>query len=55
MVCGKAGRAVNPPFLGAKGVKSLRRGNPLFGGRSRASPFPKTSDLLSQRCCSLGR
>ena len=41
--------------LGAKDVKSLRRGNPLFGGRSRASPFPKTSDLLSQRCCSLGR
>ena len=34
--------------------KSSRRGNPLFGGRSRASPFPKTSDLLSQRC-SLGR
>ena len=53
--CGKAGRAINPPFLGAKGVKSLRRGNPLFGGRSRASPFPKTSDLLSQRCCSLSR
>ena len=27
-LCGKAGRAVNPPFLGAKGVKSLRRGKP---------------------------
>ena len=48
----KAGRNAS---LGAKDVKCLRRGNPLFGGRSRASPFPKTSDLLSQRCCSLGR
>ena len=31
----KAGRNVNPPFLlEAKDVKSLRRGNPLFGGQA---------------------